>query len=143
MKLFCLAGVTVASLLTVVTSAFGQTWQGLAHQPTIAAGNELLLTDGTVLVQDADSSDWWKLTPDITGSYLNGTWSQLASTPGYGPLYYASQVLPDGRVFTMGGEYNFGSSVWQNRGYIYNPQTNTWASQAPPSGWTQMETREA
>jgi hypothetical protein len=37
--------------------------------------------------------------PDIHGSYVNGTWSPIASMPaGYGPLYFGSAVLPDGRV---------------------------------------------
>lgn len=96
------------------------------------------MTDGTVLVQDAYNDDWWRLTPDQTGNYVNGTWSQLPSTPGYAPTYFASQVLPDGRAFTMGGEYNFGNAVWQNKGYIYNPTTNTWTSQSAPAGWSQM-----
>ena len=57
----------------------------LAHQPSFTAGHALLLTDGTVMVHHEDPndgfSDWWKLTPDINGSYVNGTWSQLASLP--------------------------------------------------------------
>ena len=129
---------TGAVLLTLAFDASGQTWTPLKHKPTFSPGCELLMTDGSVFVQDGDNSNWWKLTPDGTGSYINGTWTQLASTPGYGPLYFASQVLPDGRIFTMGGEYNFGAPVWQNKGYIYNPLTNTWTAQAAPSGWGQM-----
>lgn len=98
------------------------------------------MMDGSVIVQDADASDWWKLTPDNTGSYVNGTWTQIASLPsGYGPLYCASAVLPDGRVFIMGGEYNLsGTASWTNLGAIYNPVTNVWTSQSAPTGWTQM-----
>jgi hypothetical protein len=70
----------------------------------------LQLTDGTVIVQDLTSTNlggWWRLTPDNTGSYLNGTWSPIASLPkGYSPLYYASVALADGRVIIEGGEYN-------------------------------------
>jgi len=44
-------------------------------------GNPLLLTDGTVIVHRTDDPSWWKLTPDINGSYTNGTWSQIASLP--------------------------------------------------------------
>ena len=59
------------------------------------------------MVADSGCQDWWKLTPDEFGSYVNGTWTQLASLPdGYSPLYYASAVLPDGRVIIEGGEYN-------------------------------------
>jgi hypothetical protein len=63
--------------------------------------NPLLLTDGTVIVHLIDNSfagtrNWFQLTPDINGSYVNGTWSTFASLPaGYGPLFHASEVLPD------------------------------------------------
>jgi hypothetical protein len=36
----------------------------------------LLLTDGTVMVQQGFSTQgWMKLTPDITGNYVNGIWT--------------------------------------------------------------------
>jgi hypothetical protein len=77
------------------------------------------------------------LTPDEFGSYVNGTWTQLASTPaGYSPLYHSSAVLADGRVIIEGGEYNFLNPVWTNLGAIYNPLTNVWTSMAPPPGWS-------
>ncbi len=83
---------------------------------------------------------WWRLTPDNTGSYVNGTWTQLASDPsGYGPLYYASAVLPNGMVVVNGGEYNLSTrAVETNLGAIYNPLTNQWKSLAAPSGWTEI-----
>ena len=85
----------------------GGAWQALQNQPdSFYAGTALLLTDGSVMVQDAGMGDWWKLTPDNTGSYVAGTWTQLATMPdGYAPLYFASAVLPDGRVVVEGGEY--------------------------------------
>jgi hypothetical protein len=122
--------------------AAAQSWQPLSNQPAFlvnGASNPLLLTDGTVMVQDAGSQDWWRLTSDSTGSYVNGTWSQLASLPsGYSPLYHASAVLPDGRVIIEGGEYNFFNAAWTNLGAIYDPTTNTWTSVAPPSGWSSI-----
>ena len=81
------ATATSAFLLVMGSHALGQTWTLLKHKPTFSPGCELLMTDGTVFVQDADNSNWWKLTPDGTGSYINGTWTQLASTPGYGPSF--------------------------------------------------------
>ncbi len=117
-------------------------WQLLNNQPPVldytdcGPGNPILLTDGTVMLQDAGCQDWWKLTPDAFGSYVNGTWTQLASTPaGYSPLYHSSAVLPDGRVIIEGGEYNFLQAVWTNLGAIYNPLTNTWTMVNPPAGW--------
>jgi len=114
-----------------------QTWTALTNQPTFGASTALLLTDGTVMVQPVESNSIWRLTPDKTGSYINGTWSQLASLPsGYGPLYYASAVLADGKVLMEGGEYNCCGGSEVTLGAIYNPATNAWTSVAPPSGWT-------
>jgi hypothetical protein len=97
----------------------------------------MMLTDGTVIVHEVCGSGWSRLSPDIYGSYVNGTWSQIASLPaGYAPLYYASAVLPDGRVIINGGEYNFCSQVWTNQGAIYDPVGNTWSSVSPPPGWS-------
>jgi hypothetical protein len=127
-------------LFTVGSIVEAQTWTPLTHQPGFNASTALLLTDGTVMVQATESSSWWKLTPDNTGSYINGTWSQLASMPsGYTPLYYGSAVLPDGRVLVEGGEYNGGSTeVWTSLGAIYDPAANSWTSVAPPSGWSNI-----
>jgi hypothetical protein len=115
----------------------GSPWTPLANQPSFlanGASNPILLTDGTVLVQDQGSIDWWKLTPDSTGSYVNGTWSQIASLPSnYAPLYHSSAVLPDGRLIIEGGEYLNFVPTWTALGAIYNPLTNTWQSVAPPT----------
>jgi len=115
------------------------TWTTVATTPNIAAGFSILLTDGSVMVQDLTNGggDWWKLTPDNTGSYANGTWTQLPSMPdGYAPLYFASAVLPDGRVVFVGGEYQAFQPAWTNQGAVYDPVANSWTSLAPPAGWT-------
>jgi hypothetical protein len=106
----------------------------------------LVESNGTVLVHNEPDNNvtggtnaWWKLTPAANGSYINGTWSQIASMPvTYTPLYFASAILPDGRMIVEGGEYIGEKAVWSNQGEIYNPVTNTWASVAPPRGWTNM-----
>jgi hypothetical protein len=127
--------------LTVLLLAFtsisqAQTLTNLVHQPPGGAFLSFLLTDGTVMCQGNSDSDWWKLTPDISGSYLNGTWTRLASLQsGYVPSAFASAVLADGRVVIEGGEYNNGAFTLTNLGAIYNPITNTWASLPPPPGW--------
>ncbi len=119
-------------------TAAAQTWTPLTHQPTFSAGAALLLTDGTVLVQSVLTGSWYRLIPDNTGSYVNGTWSQTASMPsGYAPLYFASAVLPNGQVIVNGGEYNgSGNGVWTTKGALFDPVANTWVSVAPPKGWT-------
>ena len=105
-----LRNLSAAMLLMAVSVGIthAQKWQKLTNQPTFQTDTALLLTDGTVMMHEYCEPNWWRLTPDNTGSYLNGTWSQLASMPSdYGPLYFASAVLPDGRVIVEGGEYNF------------------------------------
>jgi len=109
-----------------------------------------LLTDGSILVEavavdDNNNVSWveYKLTPDMFGSYVNGTWSQVASLPnaastanqnGWGPIDFASAVLPDGRVIYEGGEYSgyFGFAL-SNLGAIYDPVHDSWTSVAPPT----------
>lgn len=136
--------VVVVLLLASVFPMQGQTWTPLTHQPGVNVGTTLLLTDGTVMVHQMTSNGfgtggWWKLTPDASGSYVNGTWTQLASLPsGYAPLYFASAVLPDGRVLIEGGEYNGSSQVWTSQGAIYDPAANVWTPVAPPSGWSNI-----
>jgi hypothetical protein len=110
------------------------TWQPLAHQPTFDASTMLLLTDGTVMCQAASSTKWWKLTPDAFGNYVNGTWSALADGPN-APLYYASAVLRDGRVFVAGGEYNNNIPAELLAAEIYDPLANTWTNLPTPAGW--------
>jgi len=128
------------------TPAAGR-WQKLVNQPTFLCDTALLLTDGRVMVHQYGDpqhngqgmNNWWALTPDANGSYLNGTWSQLASmSSSYGPLYFASAVLPDGRVIVEGGEYNFLIGVETNQGSIYDPVANTWTSVNPPVGWSEI-----
>jgi hypothetical protein len=146
-----MAGVATAfGLLTMAPGARAQgatrsgldeansgTWARLTNQPTFQTDTALLLTDGTVMVHQYSSQNWWRLTPDNTGSYLNGTWSQLASmASNYGPLYFASAVLADGRVIVEGGEYNFGSPTETTQGAIYDPVANSWTTVSPPSGWS-------
>jgi len=95
-------------------------WTRTTNNPPVRLGTALLLTDGTVIAHEENdlggnvaTNKWYKLTPDINGSYINGTWSQIASmAANYGPLFFASAVLPDGRVIVEGGEYNqFGGNL--------------------------------
>ena len=121
-------------------------WTPLVHQPSFladGAANPILLTDGTVLIQDAGFPDWWRLTPDANGSYANGTWTQVASLPaGYSPLYHSSAVLPDGRLIIEGGEYLLNADqtqmipTWTAKGAIYDPLTDVWTPVAPPPFFT-------
>ncbi|MGH7038878.1 MAG: hypothetical protein ACREE4_01985 [Stellaceae bacterium] len=114
-------------------------WQSLPPLPSGHAANPLLLNDGTVIVHQDSTPYWWKLTPDNTGSYVNGTWSQIGRmASNYGPRFFGSQVLPDGRVAVEGGEYNFFNEVETAQGANYNPLFGAWRNVNPPTGWTQI-----
>ena len=128
---------TVLVLLVISGAALAQTITQLKHQPPGGAQLTFQLTDGTVLAQSFSDPVWYKLTPDNTGSYVNGTWTQVASLPsGYSPDAFSSAVLANGRVVVVGGEYNFGNFTLTNLGAIYDPVANTWTSLNPPKGWT-------
>jgi Regulator of chromosome condensation (RCC1) repeat/Kelch motif len=110
------------------------TWTRLARQAPDAVELMLLMPDGTVMAASQGGSSsgqgWFKLTPDSHGSYINGTWTTLASMH-YTRLYYASDVLKDGRVFVAGAEYGSGT----NSAEVYDPKNNTWTVVGPvPAG---------
>src|SRR5690348_17162625 len=87
-----LATAVVVSFWIIVGAAYGQsldasgpdqvaagTWTRLTHQPTFLCDTALLLTDGRVMVHQYGDpnhngqgmNNWWALTPDANGSYLN------------------------------------------------------------------------
>ena len=145
MKLLRLLGIA-ALAASAVTSTYAQTWHRTTNSPAENVGAMLLLTDGTVIAHQEDdqtgdvaSLRWYRLTPDASGSYLNGTWSRIADMPsGYGPLFFGSAVLPDGRVIVEGGEYNQYGNGFTRLGAIYDPVSNTWASVTAPNGWNNI-----
>lgn len=116
------------------------TWTPLSNSFPGTGGPEtaLLMMNGTVIVHDACTPQWYRLTPDSKGQYVTGTWKKIGAMPsGYGPLYYASQVLPNGNVIMNGGEYN-GSScspAWTTLGALYNAKKDKWTAVTAPSGW--------
>jgi hypothetical protein len=145
------------SLGTVIAVPFlaqAGTWLPLNNQPPMpnitdpqtnaflsegGAAFPMLLTDGSVIVRNLNSqqvhanSRVLKLTPDQNGSYLNGSWSEIASMP-YIPTGNAQAVLADGRVIIEGGEFtgvNLDFTL-TNQGAIYDPGANSWTSVQPP-----------
>ena len=94
----------------------------------------MVLTDGSVMLQQVISDTWWRLRPDASGSYINGTYEQTPPMPGgYAPTYECRAILPDGRMLILGGEYQGVSTpAEQATGAIYNPVTNSWQSVPPP-----------
>jgi hypothetical protein len=132
----------LAMLVTLSWPSAAQAqWTALTNAPPGFLDTCNQLTDGTVVCHEYNSNRWRRLTPDINGSYQNGTWSSIANMPdgvdtsfgcnpcAYRPLYFASGVLADGRLVVIGGEYNNLSAVWTNIGFIYDPPTDTWSAQ--------------
>jgi hypothetical protein len=139
-----------ALVLTLTGAAGAQTWTPLNNQPGANLGVMLQLRDGRILVheeQNGNSGMWHILTPDTTGSYLNGTWSSGGKLPsGYAPWFFGSQVLLDGKTIVVeGGEYNNGSQVWTTLGAVgtISGSSITWAKNNPPSGWSTVGDAES
>ncbi|HWW02963.1 MAG TPA: kelch repeat-containing protein [Candidatus Acidoferrum sp.] len=122
-------------LLAAERAAAVGSWVPLSSGPPGAPFLELMLLmpDGTVMVQEAGSNNWYRLTPDLKGSYVNGQWSAAGAIAPmhYNRTYYSSQVLRDGRVFVAGGEYS--NSGWSTA-EIYDPQANVWHLLTIPAG---------
>lgn len=113
------------------------TWTALTNLVPTTGGNTgaqsmMLLSDGRVLVHggsDTSSTNWYVLTPNASGSYINGTFTQVASS-NVARLFFTSDLLPNGDVFVVGGEYSGPNTINNdaNTGEIYDPVTNTWAA---------------
>lgn len=134
MCLFFACGLVVLSSIADAQGNARASWTALTNlAPGGSVVNMLLLTDGTVLTQSGDDfQHWFKLTPDAHGSYVNGTWTTLAPM-SFPRLYFTTDVLQDGRVWLLGGEYT-GPYLDPNiapSGEIYDPIKNTWSSITP------------
>src|SRR5579864_8731951 len=108
------------ALLDPFPTEAGGTWSSLAITPPTLVNSSLLLSDGTVLTYDG-SGNCSKLTPDIHGSYINGTWTQLA-VMNDSRLFFSSQLLTNGMVFVAGGEDGTG----HDHAELYDPLNNVW-----------------
>lgn len=109
------------------TNAQG-TWTQVTNVPVDSnVGVMILLSDGTVISKthtggiDGYGVVWDRLTPDSLGSYINGTWSQIAPMNG-SRLFFSTEMLKDGRVFVAGGEYGTGGRSAE----VYDPLTDSW-----------------
>ncbi|MFI5196186.1 MAG: T9SS type A sorting domain-containing protein [Chitinophagales bacterium] len=134
---------SIISIAFIIISAFAfngnilaqGTWIPVTNiAPDGGFGGMLLLSDGTVIVKTQtgamNGNVWNKLTPDINGSYVNGTWSTIAPMND-DRLYFSSQVLKNGQVYVAGGEYGSGYGSAE----VYNPLTDVWTP-VPPLAYT-------
>jgi hypothetical protein len=141
--LFVLLAFIVCLVVTVVVAIVCLVWAWIEVWfclSTANGGTALLLTDGTVLVQECQvwqaTRRWWRLHPDENGGYVNGVWSRAADSH-VARLYFGSAVLADGRVIVTGGEYSdasgFNTDDETNRCEIYDPVADTWTEIDPPA----------
>jgi hypothetical protein len=114
----------VAAATNTITPA--GTWTPLVNPAPENIGVMMMLSDGTVAANGYYDNTWYRLTPDGKGSYVNGTWSQLASMK-YQRLYFQSDLLPDGKIYVSGGEYG---NAPAGSAELYDPVANTWTELA-------------
>ncbi len=153
MKVLRTLGIGLFIVLALASMGFSQKWQPVKTKAPVPMGAILLLTDGTVMAhqEQQNAQNWYKLTPDLTGSYINGKWTKVATMPTingtiYGPIFFGSVVLPDGRMVVEGGEDLCTPScrgVWTNLGAIYDPVKNKWTPVNPPAGFSQIGDAQA
>jgi hypothetical protein len=123
------------------------TWKKIKNTPAFNVDTMLLLTDGSIMCHEYETSNWHKFVPDAKGNYVNGTWQAMTPLPANAPptqngpldapLYYASAVLKDGRVFVAGGEYNAGVQTDLLTAEIYDPVADSWTA-VPTPAWSHI-----
>ena len=104
----------------------------------------ILLTDGSILVHNADTTglnlenakQWLRMSPDNTGDYSAPNWSAEIDMVN-ARQFFGSGVLPDGRVFAIGGEYSDDPSSGSDSplGDVFDPVANTWSQIVKPSAF--------
>ena len=116
-------------------------WATLAASGTGPVNGQamMLLSEGSILVQggnNASTTTMYKLSPQAnTGSYVNGVWSDVADM-NEGRLFFTTAMLPDGRVFAIGGEY----PRFSNTAEVYDPVADTWSLVDPaPTPGTRVD----
>jgi hypothetical protein len=118
--------------VTWVLSQTAGFWGQLRNQPPVQIGPCWLLTDGRVFAKQDASANCWTLTPDASGDYSNGTWTQVSGMTG-DRRYFASAVLANGKLLVCGGEYYNGAQVFTNLCELYDPVGDNWTAIAPPA----------
>lgn len=113
-------------------------WQAIALPPNVTSGafsadTMLLLTDGTVLVHNANQAEWLRYTPDPNNGYAGGSWTLPDGSSSESDMtntrqFFGTGVLQDGQVYAIGGEYSNASSSGRTTslGEIYDPGSNKW-----------------
>jgi hypothetical protein len=138
MKTQILKSMLLVFLAPTVAPAVGS-WTAIINEPAgVRIEQMLLLSDGSVMAQGDNNGEanWWRLSPDSHGSYVNGSWTQLSSMH-YARNAYGKLLLKDGRVMVAGDENDGNGGTAE----IYDPLTDSWTVLSPPSvGFADCET---
>lgn len=123
------------------------TWRTFNAPSGVNADTMVLLTDGSVLVHDANrpalgqnfgGANWYRLTPN-NDDYSTGSWSGALPMVTNQRKYFGSGVLRDGRVYVVGGEYSDTISSTDTtedlgiKAEVFDPATNLWTAVNKPS----------
>lgn len=127
----------VWSLLAPGETTMAGNWVALANKPTGNVNLMLLLPNGTVIAANFPGGTnignaWYSLTPDASGSYVKGNWTNIASMVST-RRFFSSIVLRDGRVLVAGAEYGTG---W-NTAEVYDYVADKWTPVPVPYGLLQ------
>lgn len=132
------AMLSLAAFCLAATSYAQGTWTPVAgNSPDYNQGVMVLLTDGSVMVKSGGGggagtgSGWNRLTPDVHGSYVNGSWTATSAMLD-SRLYFSTQVLKNGSIYAAGGEYGTGRSAAE----VYLPIDDMWLPIPGVSGLT-------
>jgi ELWxxDGT repeat protein len=108
------------------------TWTPLTNLAPGAPVRFALLSDGSVI----QPGNGYRLTPDATGSYINGTWSTSAGFKISARHGASLLVLPDGRLMVFGGVTNGTTPTPLGDGEIFDAVTGAATNMAsfPESG---------
>jgi len=111
-------------------------WTPLTNSPGGAVSGMWLMLDGSILVNIFGSTQLMLLRPDNTGSYAKGTWTKAGNFL-LEKRAYASAVLSDGKLVTLGGEFT-GPNLPKNESNfceVYDPVAQTSTKVTPPPNW--------
>ena len=124
------------------------TWNTFNAPSGVNADTMLLLTDGTVLVHDANrpslsrhfgGANWYRLTPDSHGDYRNGTWSARSADGDSAPVLRQRRAQGRPRLSSSAASSPTSSATTDKtqdndtRGEIFDPVSNTWSAMTKPS----------
>ena len=109
------------------------TWVTNTNAPGLV-GVALVLSDASILAQRGPGySNWFRLSPDSQGHYANGSWTANSGLNMANiRQFFASDVLPNGKVLVVGGEY--GAPGSGQKAELYDPGANQWTPLNVPAG---------